>query len=155
MITTCTSRLFSYTSRLGRCLIHDETGAYLTTELIILMTVLVFGLAAGLNAIAGSVNGELGDIAQAIQLDQSFSYNGLNAPGHATCSGSGYVDIDIPPVVTATPPFIPPPPPQFAPLPTPPAIPIDQIEDIPLPQAVVPLDNQVPVFIDEILGVNP
>lgn len=60
-----------------RRFLNEECGAVLTTELILVTTVVVLGLVAGLGQLRDAVNAELADVAGAIHsLDQSFSVNG-------------------------------------------------------------------------------
>ena len=57
--------------------LNDESGV-LTFEWILLITILVIGVIAGLAAVRDALNVELADIAQAIgSIDQSYSYYGL------------------------------------------------------------------------------
>ena len=73
--------------------VRDESGAIISAELIIILTVVVLALVVGWNAVAASLVGELTDIAGAFgSLNQSFSYRGIRAQNHASCSGSGFVD---------------------------------------------------------------
>ena len=85
----------------------NEEAGVLTFEWILLITILVIGVIAGLAAVRDALNVELADIAQAIgSIDQSYSYygliftvtadanvafNGSNTLGHQVC-GSLYND---------------------------------------------------------------
>ena len=53
---------------------NDEAGVLLSAEAVVVGTVAVVGLTAGLSTVATSVNEELKDVAYAIRsLDQSYS----------------------------------------------------------------------------------
>ncbi len=73
-----------------RALWRDEAGAALTTELMLLATLLVIGLIVGVKSYRDSAVTEWADFSQAIaNLDQSY-----NIPDSTTMSGvgSGFVD---------------------------------------------------------------
>lgn len=73
--------------------LRDESGLVITAELIMIITIAMIGLTAGWGAITTMLTEELEDVANSVgSLDQSFSYRGISAPGHATCSGSGFND---------------------------------------------------------------
>lgn len=73
--------------------LRDESGLVITAELIMIITIAVISLTAGWGAVAAMLAEELEDVANSVgSLDQSFSYNGISAPGHATCSGGGFRD---------------------------------------------------------------
>jgi hypothetical protein len=73
--------------------LRDESGMVITAELIMIVTIAVISLSAGWGAVAAMLSEELEDVANSIgSLDQSYSYNGISAPGHASCSGSGFND---------------------------------------------------------------
>lgn len=73
--------------------VRDEHGAIVSAELIIILTVVVLALVVGWNAVAAALVGELTDIAGAFgSLNQSYSFRGVSAQDHASCSGSGFVD---------------------------------------------------------------
>lgn len=79
--------------RLAIQLFRDEAGVVVTPEIIIITTVGLLSLIAGWNAVSNALASELGDVANAVaSLDQSYSYRGISAGVHATCSGSGYAD---------------------------------------------------------------
>ena len=71
---------------------NDECGFIVSTELILIATIVVMGLMAGMTAVRDAVISEMSDVAGAIQdLNQSYSYFGVL--GHsASTSGSDYVD---------------------------------------------------------------
>ena len=73
--------------------LRDESGLVITAELIMIITIAVISLTAGWGAVSQMLASELADVANAVgSLDQSYSYNGISAPGHATCSGGGFND---------------------------------------------------------------
>jgi len=81
-----------------RQLWRDDNGAILSAELVLLMTLLVIGLVAGIKALNAAVAEELGDVAAAIgNLDQSYYYSGTrfmdgtNGPCAKT-QGAAYSD---------------------------------------------------------------
>ncbi len=79
--------------RLAIQLFHDEAGVVVTPEIIIITTVGLLSLIAGWNAVSNALAAELGDVANSVAaLDQSYSYRGLSAGVHATCSGGGFAD---------------------------------------------------------------
>lgn len=71
---------------------RDEAGFVISSELVLVATILVIGLIAGLTAVRDGVVQELGDVGQAIgAVSQSYSYNGV--VGHTGASaGSKFVD---------------------------------------------------------------
>jgi hypothetical protein len=72
--------------RLASCLWRDEHGVILSTEIVIIGSVLVIGLITGMTSLQQAVNGELQDLAGAIgSLDQSYCFAGQSA----TCRYSG------------------------------------------------------------------
>ncbi len=74
-------------------LLRDESGLVITAELIMIITIAVISLSAGWGAVSQMLASELADVANAVgSLDQSYNYNGISAPGHATCSGGGFND---------------------------------------------------------------
>ncbi len=69
---------------------HDECGAVMTAELVLLGSMGVVGATVGLNALSNSINEELVDVAKAIRsLDQSYTIQGLSGCG-AWTAGSCY-----------------------------------------------------------------
>jgi hypothetical protein len=70
----------------------DDCGFVVSVELILIATVVVFGLLAGMTAVRDAVVSEMSDVAGAIQdLNQSYSFFGVL--GHsASTAGSDYVD---------------------------------------------------------------
>ena len=59
---------------------NDESGAVISAELVLLMTILGIGMVVGLKAVSNSVVTELGDVAAAIgAVDQSYHWKGSKA----------------------------------------------------------------------------
>jgi len=59
-------------------LLHDEHGFIITTELVIIATLLVIGLITGIQCLQAAVVAELKDVGNAIgSLNQSYSYSGM------------------------------------------------------------------------------
>ena len=56
----------------------EENGFIISTEMILIATIAVLGLLAGIVEVRDQVVQELGDFSQAVaQLDQSYEYNGV------------------------------------------------------------------------------
>jgi hypothetical protein len=74
----------------------DQDGFVITSELLLIVTILVIGLIVGMVAVRDAVVQELGDVAAAIgALDQSYQYNGTTsacATQGAFTSGGQFVD---------------------------------------------------------------
>lgn len=70
----------------------EDTGAIVSAEIVLIMTILVIGVIVGLKSVRDSVVSELADVAQAIaNLDQSYSYSGV--VGHAAfTNGAQFID---------------------------------------------------------------
>jgi len=63
-----------------RKLWNDETGAILSAELVLIMTLLVIGMIVGLSELQDAVVNELNDVAEAIgSLNQSYFFHGQSA----------------------------------------------------------------------------
>lgn len=63
-------------------LLRHETGAVVSAELALIVTVLVLAIILGLSEIAVSVNEELNDLSNAAgRLDQSYRYSGFRNAG--------------------------------------------------------------------------
>jgi uncharacterized membrane protein len=79
-----------------RRLWNDQDGFVITTELLLIVTILVIGLIVGMVVVRDAVIQELGDVAAAIgALDQSYQYNGTTsacATQGALTSGGQFVD---------------------------------------------------------------
>ncbi|HUT11369.1 MAG TPA: hypothetical protein VMY42_12790 [Thermoguttaceae bacterium] len=77
---------------------RDDSGAILSAELVLLMTVLVIGIVVGVKAVGNAVTTELWDVAEAIgSLDQDYMYSGtrlVDAADNvcASTDGSNFVD---------------------------------------------------------------
>ncbi len=71
-----------------------ESGAIISGELIVILTVLAIGLLVGWVAVRDSVVAEMHDIAEAVgELDQSYSFPGTNDPGTgARTDGAAFND---------------------------------------------------------------
>jgi hypothetical protein len=99
----CFSRFVKITARLlvgvivmtlMQKLLKDVNGLALSTELILLMMILVFGVIAGNVSLRDAVNQEVADTGLAINnIDQSYSYAGnTNAVTGDTVAGSTFDD---------------------------------------------------------------
>lgn len=76
---------------------HDQRGVVVTTDLILIATILVLGTIVGLATLRNSVVQEFGDLATAIgSLNQGYSYTGniYDPVGttYAEVEGSSYTD---------------------------------------------------------------
>jgi hypothetical protein len=86
---------------LFRKLIDDEAGFIVSTELVLVGTVLVLGLIVGLTAVRDAVIGEFSDVADSIgSLNQSYVYTGMHGcfdrrcGVHSWTTGSCFVDLE-------------------------------------------------------------
>jgi Flp pilus assembly pilin Flp len=70
----------------------EQDGAIVSAEIVLIATIVVIGLVAGLTSLRDSVVAELADVGQAISnLDQSFSFSGVT--GHCgVTNGSFFFD---------------------------------------------------------------
>jgi len=79
-----------------RKLFNDESGAVISAELVLVLTILVIGVIVGLSEVAVAVNTELNDISNAIgALDQSFNFTGFHGTGvkaKSDVAGSKFTD---------------------------------------------------------------
>jgi Flp pilus assembly pilin Flp len=80
-----------------RKLTRDESGAVLSTELVLISSLLVIGLIVGLTELRDSIANELNDVGEAVgALNQSYSVSGQSGRGWGTLrsrtSGSFFVD---------------------------------------------------------------
>ena len=77
-----------------RKFISDEAGFIVSSELVLIATMLVLGLLVGLNTLRNSITGELDDIADAIgNINQDYSYAGI--VGHsASVAGTVFDDVE-------------------------------------------------------------
>jgi len=68
---------------------HEESGAIISAEIILVASILVIGVVVGLKSVRDSVVTELADVAQAIaNVNQSYSYSGTS--GHHAFTGGGF-----------------------------------------------------------------
>ena len=75
-----------------RSLWNQETGAVISAELVLVMTIAVLAMLVGLDSLSDSVNQELHDVAGAIgALSQSFNFHGMESCS-ACVSGSSFHD---------------------------------------------------------------
>jgi len=71
---------------------NDTSGFVVSIELILIATISVIGLIAGLTAVRDGVVSELSDVAGSVQdLNQSYTYNGITG-GSAAVAGSDFND---------------------------------------------------------------
>ena len=82
-----------------RNLLNDEAGAVISSELVLVLTILVLSLVVGLTEVAVAVNNELNDISNAIgSVKQDYAFTGFKSgdgvAGKAVSSfaGSGFDD---------------------------------------------------------------
>jgi len=72
---------------------NDEAGFIVSSELVLIATILVIGLIVGLTMVRNSVVQELGDVAQAIgAISQDYSYSGTSKTNAASTAGSQNAD---------------------------------------------------------------
>lgn len=70
----------------------DEAGFIVSSELVLLATIVVIGLIAGLATVRDQVVTELGDVADAVsEIDQSYSFAGVTGNSSST-AGSSFND---------------------------------------------------------------
>tara|TARA_R110000868_G_scaffold35135_3_gene126153 strand:+ start:292 stop:672 length:381 start_codon:yes stop_codon:yes gene_type:complete len=71
-----------------------QAGFVMTTELVLLSTVMVVGLVAGMVTMRDALTAEMEDVAEAIgQLDQTYAFNGIvNGENTAAIEGSVFGD---------------------------------------------------------------
>lgn len=75
-----------------RRLWHDETGAVISTELVLAGSTLVAGMLVGMTTLRDQVVQELSDTAEAIsEINQSYSYTGVTSH-NAWTAGSDFDD---------------------------------------------------------------
>jgi Flp pilus assembly pilin Flp len=74
-------------------LIRDEAGFVVSTELILIATILVIGMITGLTTVRDQVVTELADVAEAVSnINQSYSWGEITAHCAST-SASRFVDV--------------------------------------------------------------
>ncbi len=77
----------------ARKLWNDEAGFVVSSELVLIATILVIGMITGLVTVRDQVVQELADVAGAMSdIDQSYAYTGVNAHNAAT-AGSDFLDL--------------------------------------------------------------
>ena len=82
--------------RLFNELWNDETGVVLSAEAVVVGTVLVAGVGAGLNVVASAVDGELRDFGYAVRsLDQSYSVPERKGCCGAWTAGSKFIQQSV------------------------------------------------------------
>jgi hypothetical protein len=78
---------------------NDEAGVIISSELLLVMTILVIGMITGLATLQESAVNELGDTASAIgALDQSYAFTGTanaGSGGASTASTAGSTFNDL------------------------------------------------------------
>jgi len=71
----------------------EETGAIVSAEIMLIMSILVLGVVVGLKSVRDSVVTELADVAQALaNVDQSIYYSGTSGH-HANTGGAFFNDL--------------------------------------------------------------
>ncbi len=71
----------------------EESGAIVSAEIMLVMTILVLGVIVGLKSVRDSVVTELADVAQAIaNVDQSYFYSATSGH-HAFTAGAFFNDL--------------------------------------------------------------
>jgi hypothetical protein len=74
---------------------NEEIGAILSAEVMLVASILVVGVIAGLASLRDSIVTELADVAQALaNVNQSFSFSGVKGH-HASGGGGGSFHDDI------------------------------------------------------------
>jgi hypothetical protein len=74
-----------------RSLLADETGFIVSSELVLIATILVIGLIVGMSEVQHAVVGELNDVADAIgSANQSYSYSGFTKRDRGMGWGGGW-----------------------------------------------------------------
>ncbi len=72
---------------------RDENGAVITTELVLVLTIMVIGAMTGLVSLRDAIVTELADVADAIAtLDQSYVIPGVTSQFAAT-AGTEFIDL--------------------------------------------------------------
>lgn len=72
---------------------NDEAGFIVSSELVLIGTILVLGVVVGLATLRDQVVQELGDLALAISnVNQSYSYSGVTGHSSST-SGTSFADL--------------------------------------------------------------
>jgi len=75
-------------------LFAEESGAVISAELVLVLTIMVLSMIVGMSSIAHSLNAELEDVAEAFgAISQTYVYNGISSC-NASWSGSSFNDIE-------------------------------------------------------------
>lgn len=70
---------------------NDESGAIISAELALVLTILVIGVVVGLSEVAVAVNTELNDVSNAIgRLDQSYGFTGFTNSKSGGTKGTSF-----------------------------------------------------------------
>jgi Flp pilus assembly pilin Flp len=73
---------------------NDEAGFIVSSELVLVATVLVLGMIVGISSVRNAVVQELADVAAAIgKVNQSYSFSAVTGHNSST-AGSQYVDVN-------------------------------------------------------------
>lgn len=74
--------------------VKKQAGFVMTTELVLISTVMVIGLVAGMVTMRDALTAEMEDVAEAIgHLDQTYAFNGIvNGEKTAAVEGSAFGD---------------------------------------------------------------
>lgn len=73
---------------------NDEVGFIISSELVLVATILVIGMIVGLTSIRDQVVQEMADIAEAFSdVTQAYSYSGVAGHNGAATAGSNFVDL--------------------------------------------------------------
>ena len=73
---------------------NDEAGFIVSSELVLVATVLVLGMIVGISSVRNAVVQELADVASAIgKVNQSYSFSAVTGHNSST-AGSQYVDVN-------------------------------------------------------------
>jgi Flp pilus assembly pilin Flp len=89
---TCSHRIIEMIKNCLKQLWQDEAGFVMSSELVLIATIMVIGIIAGQTAVRDAVVGELADVAAAIgDVNQSYSFGAVT--GHcSSTSGSIFMD---------------------------------------------------------------
>ena len=73
---------------------NDEAGFIISSELVLIATVVVIGLLVGLTTLRDNIVNELADVADALsEISQSYSFSGITGHSSST-SGSLFGDVN-------------------------------------------------------------
>ena len=73
---------------------NDEAGFIISSELVLIATVVVIGLLVGLTTLRDNIVNELADVADALsEISQSYSFSGITGHSSST-SGSLFQDVN-------------------------------------------------------------